>query len=38
DSTLVQTEKFKALSYAIAVQPLLELSQIGQRAAVRRRY
>lgn len=32
DGTLVQTEKLKGLSYAIAVQRLLELSQVDQRA------
>lgn len=32
DGTLVQTEKLKALSYAIAVQRLLGLSQADQRA------
>jgi len=31
DGTLVQTEKLKALSYAIAVQRLLGLSQMDQR-------
>ena len=31
DGTLLQTEKLKALSYAIAVQRLLGLSQMDQR-------
>lgn len=32
DGTLVQTEKLKALSYAVAVQRLLGLSQPDHRA------